>query len=88
MPAEFTCEGCGQHIVAMVLTEPPSPAHCAGCQMLGPETHNAILDRMPADAPRVRRLPRCPRCDGLGRMTPLSAPCMMCDGTGELPRHG
>lgn len=30
---------------------------------------------------------RCPRCDGLGRMTPNSVPCTACGGTGEVPRR-
>jgi DnaJ-class molecular chaperone len=28
---------------------------------------------------------RCPRCDGLGRLTSRSVPCSRCDGEGAIP---
>lgn len=34
MPAEFDCEGCGWHVVAVALTEPPEHQLCAQCAFL------------------------------------------------------
>lgn len=35
---------------------------------------------------RAVRAERCPRCDGLGKITAHSVPCSACKGSGEVAR--
>lgn len=46
MPAEFDCDDCGQHIVALALDVPPNPALCAECVHLPGWFEDPVLRKM------------------------------------------
>lgn len=46
---EFDCAGCGRHIIAIGLTEPPADGLCGGCQTIGPVRNKALNDWQDGD---------------------------------------
>jgi hypothetical protein len=48
-PPEFDCIGCGRHIIAIGLIDPPENRLCAGCSLIGPERNKAVHDWQDGD---------------------------------------